>query len=486
MRSPSDKQDKKAMYGSATCFLLLCGCSFALLCFDHHLFELVGISTTTLTGAVETRSIPLTNGTFHKHHDIIPSNDTTQNITTHQITDTAVLSTPLPVAISEASDFTAQQSTTSTTAIHNYTDLEFKFYQRHYDMLHRIAQHDYMMWGFDKMDGLFASVTRYKVKDSDLAYHLEQQQAVTDHDSPILGNRGNNRIVHFHAKHESLCQAALLFNQYRDQPNAKPWPHVLLFGFQQDLGGLGSMIHGETTATARDVSLVWKRMGCKKSFILQYLNHPDTLAAITSQFHYKWDHPKTHSIPLGIMDATVVEAAYKVTRKLPPPTTLSSATREREMLLSFSLKKDSRARAQKQLDYNFRDSNISTAQTWAKNRDKKKKTSKIEFFQLLSQSKFILSPHGLGLDCYRTWEGLWMGVIPILESLGDKRMPDGWFRTLDDLPALVVESYAQVTPELLEQTYHEILEKWDTYNWEKLTKTWWVNWIHHFLEPVDG
>ena len=32
----------------------------------------------------------------------------------------------------------------------------------------------------------------------------------------------------------------------------------------------------------------------------------------------------------------------------------------------------------------------------------------------IARSKFVLSPPGLGMDCYRTWEALYLGSIPIV------------------------------------------------------------------------
>lgn len=58
---------------------------------------------------------------------------------------------------------------------------------------------------------------------------------------------------------------------------------------------------------------------------------------------------------------------------------------------------------------------------------------------------FVLSPHGNGLDCHRTWEALLLGCIPIV-----KTSPiDNIFK---DLPVLIVESWSDVNLKLLENT----------------------------------
>lgn len=60
-------------------------------------------------------------------------------------------------------------------------------------------------------------------------------------------------------------------------------------------------------------------------------------------------------------------------------------------------------------------------------------------FDQYTQYAFVISPHGSGLDCYRTWEALWMGAIPIV-----KRSPiDYLYR---DLPVVILDDWRQITP----------------------------------------
>jgi len=60
--------------------------------------------------------------------------------------------------------------------------------------------------------------------------------------------------------------------------------------------------------------------------------------------------------------------------------------------------------------------------------------------------KFIISPHGMGLDCYRTWEGLFLGMIPVVKS----STIDSLYR---GLPVLIVQEWTDVTPELLHRSW---------------------------------
>ncbi|KAJ3402739.1 hypothetical protein CcCBS67573_g01756 [Chytriomyces confervae] len=84
--------------------------------------------------------------------------------------------------------------------------------------------------------------------------------------------------------------------------------------------------------------------------------------------------------------------------------------------------------------------------------------------EYLSKVYFVVSPHGGGLDCYRTWETLYMGAIPIVMS-----------SSLDylykDLPVLIIRSWEEVTEELLESTFNEFQRR--AFDYRKLYMAYW-------------
>lgn len=88
----------------------------------------------------------------------------------------------------------------------------------------------------------------------------------------------------------------------------------------------------------------------------------------------------------------------------------------------------------------------------------------LEYMREMSEFKFTLSPRGLGPDCYRTWEAMLVGCIPVLH----KCYLDDLY---SDLPVLFVDRWEEVTPEFLEQKYKEITSK--KYNIEKLFMEYW-------------
>ena len=85
-------------------------------------------------------------------------------------------------------------------------------------------------------------------------------------------------------------------------------------------------------------------------------------------------------------------------------------------------------------------------------------------WNFMKNYKFIISPHGNGLDCHRTYESILLGCVPIVRS-----------STLDslykDLPIIIVEDWTDVNEELLENyKYNKNLEKVKLNYWVDLIK----------------
>ena len=81
------------------------------------------------------------------------------------------------------------------------------------------------------------------------------------------------------------------------------------------------------------------------------------------------------------------------------------------------------------------------------------------YIEELSTYKFSVSPPGNGVDCHRTWECLYLGVIPIVEN-----SPVMSF--FSDLPILFIDNYNMITKDYLTKKYLEIKNK--EFNLEKL------------------
>lgn len=87
------------------------------------------------------------------------------------------------------------------------------------------------------------------------------------------------------------------------------------------------------------------------------------------------------------------------------------------------------------------------------------KLNRIVSWRNMINYKYVLSPHGNGLDCHRTWEALVLGCIPIMKTSALDPMFDG-------LPVLIVKKWSDITQELLDTFNPQTnLEKLNTIYW---------------------
>lgn len=77
--------------------------------------------------------------------------------------------------------------------------------------------------------------------------------------------------------------------------------------------------------------------------------------------------------------------------------------------------------------------------------------------------KFIISPHGNGLDCHRTYESIILGSVPIVKS----STLDGLY---EGMPVLIINDWKDLTKEVLEKYIY-------TGDLEKLKLNYWISLI---------
>jgi hypothetical protein len=98
------------------------------------------------------------------------------------------------------------------------------------------------------------------------------------------------------------------------------------------------------------------------------------------------------------------------------------------------------------------------------------RTERFETYKEQTNYAFVISPHGNGLDCHRTWEALILGCIPIVKK---SELDDLY----SELPVLIVNEWSDLTQELLNNTINEFKNK--KFNYDKLTLKYWINKINH-------
>lgn len=196
--------------------------------------------------------------------------------------------------------------------------------------------------------------------------------------------------------------------------------------------------------------------------IMDYLNN-DHVKAVFVTSHQFTDHPKMHSIPIGTQEKGTIEQAFLNTSNVPPP-------KSQLLMLNIGVKTNLyRQHLAPAIIQNF---NGTIQNTYGQYSDKRK------FFEEIMSSKFVLCPSGLGWDTYRAWEVLSLGSFPVIETFN---RTDGYFRAFDDLPVLFVDNMmTDVTPGLLERAYPELASTKRRYKYEKLTMTYWYEFVNSF------
>lgn len=89
-----------------------------------------------------------------------------------------------------------------------------------------------------------------------------------------------------------------------------------------------------------------------------------------------------------------------------------------------------------------------------------------EYLAEMKTHKFAVAPPGRGLDTHRAWESLMVGTIPIMMTTPLNSL-------YDNLPVLIIEDWAIITPEFLEKEYIRIRAR--TYDFSVLYSPYWKN-----------
>ena len=100
------------------------------------------------------------------------------------------------------------------------------------------------------------------------------------------------------------------------------------------------------------------------------------------------------------------------------------------------------------------------------------KQTRINFWNSCNDNAFVICPFGNGLDTHRTWEVLILGRIPIIPKSNMNIMFEG-------LPVIEVGDleWKDINSEWLVEKFNNIKLNWDTYSWDKLNLSYWINQI---------
>ncbi|CAB9530837.1 expressed unknown protein [Seminavis robusta] len=335
-------------------------------------------------------------------------------------------------------------------------DLEMRFHTQRLQVLQNVEESNLLDWG--------ARQDFHQYLDHFEFYVLNR----TADPSPPLHRLTNYSYFHLPDEDgpDGLCWAATLFYKYYQQPNATALSHVLFAYLSRDWGAFSvEWTHGlylhpnytrrleikqkESSVNSHLTSgLIQRQQPYQPRPVLLYISYQkwDFRIRQLQSLHKRLQVPNSYERLLGL-DNVHPDAWHP----------LSRARRIRRGILLFWRHKLRRLPL---------------------NSDMQHLQDGMQYLHNISQAKFMLSPVGWGMDCYRNYEMLYMGTIPVIETRN--RTHDRWFRIFDALPVAFIDHYDNLTNEWLEAEYRRILQ--GSYRWEKLTKQYWVKFTKAFME----
>ena len=162
----------------------------------------------------------------------------------------------------------------------------------------------------------------------------------------------------------------------------------------------------------------------------------------------QFNHPKLTALPIGIANSQWKHGNLKLLEKI----VNKNNSKNNLLYINFSVKTNPGKRKEIK---NILSKNFDICE---------KKLCQEEYLNNLSKYKFSISPPGNGIDCHRTWESLYLGVIPIVENHVHNLQ-------FQDLPILIINDWNNINKEYLEKIYQEFKNK--KFNLEKLNLKYW-------------
>lgn len=202
-----------------------------------------------------------------------------------------------------------------------------------------------------------------------------------------------------------------------------PWDRLMGVRNQYVKVELGPLCHVENCHPDHRYSM--------KSYADTFCTFPEVPANCTSWFctNVNVDHPKVSCLPFGICDQGDGRQNLVDFQGV-----------DKSRLLYVNFQEFTRERAH--LNDHYRKAAWATHRAGVPHR---------EYAAEMAQHKFVLCPAGNGLDCYRVWEALYLGCVPILKD-------SVFARHLLNLrlPLVISDNLFGLTPDGLNQIYDQL------------------------------
>lgn len=185
-------------------------------------------------------------------------------------------------------------------------------------------------------------------------------------------------------------------------------------------------------------------------------------------------HPKLQVLPIGLDFHTISNGP----RWGHPQQTPGQQEAELEALRHHMPRTEDRL-LQAHADFHF---NKRKDQNWGDDRDsvqrllqdnpsvvfQEKKLKRLDLWREKTRYAFVVSPHGNGLDCHRTWESLVLGNIVIVKRSSIDAL-------YDDLPVVIVDDWREITAENLQRWHAQHASAFSRPEVaERLTNRYWI------------
>lgn len=206
----------------------------------------------------------------------------------------------------------------------------------------------------------------------------------------------------------------------------------------------------------------------------ELLQDPKLLFWFTQNLDAGGKHPKLRVLPIGL-DFHTISNGPKWGHEQATP-----AQQEAELeRLRAEMPKNGERLSKAHADFHF---NKKKDQVWGDDRDsvqrvladnaavvfQARKLSRSELWREKTRYAFVVSPHGNGLDCHRTWESLVLGNIPIVKRSSIDPLYEG-------LPVVMVDDWREITPENLRRWHTQHRDAFERPEvLERLTNRYWI------------
>ena len=171
----------------------------------------------------------------------------------------------------------------------------------------------------------------------------------------------------------------------------------------------------------------------------RYLDDPKLIVWFGQNLK-NFKHPKIHPLPIGLANRYWKHGSVEMMQKAlkSKPESSKKSISKKLLYMNFAIGTNPRMR-QKVYDL-FCSKNYCFVT--------KPKDFGI-YLEEMAHYCFVLCPEGNGIDCHRTWEALYMGCIPVVQSSSLDPL-------FENLPVLIVKNWEDITQEFLIDAYKQI------------------------------